>query len=51
MKIIKSESPNEHWGFLEVDGRVIIDMGSGIWEQDAEPTPIHFLKEIGRAHV
>lgn len=48
MKIIKSESPAEHWGFLEVDGRVIIDMGSGIWEQDVEPSPLYFLKEGAR---
>ena len=48
IKIIKTENPDEHWGFLEVDGRVIIDMGSGIWEQNTEPTPIYFLKEGAR---
>jgi hypothetical protein len=45
MKIIKTENPSEHWGFLECDGRVVLDLGHGIWEENTEPTPIYFLKE------
>ena len=45
IKVIHTENPKEHWGFLDVDGRTIIDMGCGIWENDVEPTPIYFLKE------
>jgi hypothetical protein len=45
IKRINTEEPKEHWGFLDVDGRTIIDMGCGIWEPNVEPTPIYFLKE------
>jgi phage anti-repressor protein len=45
IKQIKTENPSEHWGFLECDGRTVLDLGHGIWEQDTEPTPIYFLKE------
>ncbi len=45
IKVIHTENPKEHWGFLECDSRIILDLGHGIWEENTEPTPIHFLKE------
>lgn len=45
MKIIESENPKDHWGFLEINARVVLDLGHGIWEQNVKPTPMYFLEE------
>lgn len=45
MRIIRTEEPKEHWGFLDVEGKVLMDMGCGIWEHNIELTPIFFLNK------
>jgi hypothetical protein len=45
MKIIETERPSDHWGFLEIKERVVLDLGHGIWEQNVDTTPVYFLNE------
>ncbi len=41
--IIKSERPEEHWGFLPVTNQVVLDLGCGI-NSEHTPTPWYFLQ-------
>jgi len=42
--IITSESPDDHWGFLNVAGKKVLDLGAGI-NSEFMPTPWYFLQE------
>lgn len=42
--IIKSEHPAEHWGFLSVKDKKVLDLGCGI-NSEFVPTPYFFLQE------
>ena len=42
---IHSENPEEHWGFLPVDGETILDLGCGINNQDYLPTPMYWVQK------
>lgn len=48
--IINTESPNEHWGFLPVKDKVVLDLGCGI-NSEFTPTPWYFLQEQGAKKV
>ena len=41
---IYSEDPNDHWFMLPVKGKVVLDLGSGLWDSQF-PTPVYFLRE------
>jgi len=41
---ITSESPDVHWGFLNVEGKLVLDLGAGI-NSEFMPTPWYFLQE------
>lgn len=41
---ITTEHPKEHWGFLNVEGKVVLDLGCGI-NSEFTPTPWHFLQD------
>lgn len=43
-KTITSEDPNIHWDMLPVRGKVVLDLGSGIWDHSL-PTPMYFLQQ------
>jgi hypothetical protein len=43
-KQIISESPVDHWFMLPVKGKIVLDLGSGIWDHSL-PTPIYFLQQ------
>lgn len=45
IKVIQTEDPKEHWGFLSVEDRIVLDLGHGIWEPNVQPTPLYFLYE------
>ena len=42
--IITNESPDIHWGFLDVRDKVVLDLGCGI-NSEFTPTPVYFLQE------
>ena len=42
--IIRSEKPDDHWSFLPVENKIILDLGCGINSQFT-PTPWYFLQE------
>jgi hypothetical protein len=42
--IITSESPDIHWGFLDIRNKVVLDLGCGI-NSEFTPTPVYFLQE------
>lgn len=42
---IHSENPEEHWGFLPVDGETILDLGCGINNQEFIPTPMYWVQK------
>jgi hypothetical protein len=42
---IKSENPEEHWGFLPIDGETILDLGCGINNQEFLPTPMYWVQK------
>lgn len=44
MYTINSEDPHDHWNMLPVKGKVVLDLGSGIWDHSL-PTPLYFLQE------
>lgn len=48
--IITSENPKEHWGFLHVQDKVVLDLGCGI-NSEHTPTPCHFIIERGASKV
>ena len=41
--IIHTESPVEHWGFLPIEDKVILDLGCGINNSEHMPTPMHWI--------
>jgi hypothetical protein len=41
---ITTEHPQEHWGFLKVQGKTVVDLGCGI-NSEFTPTPWYFLQE------
>lgn len=41
--VIKSENPQDHWFFLPVQGKVVLDLGCGI-NSEYVPTPWYFLE-------
>jgi len=41
---ITTEHPQEHWGFLNVQGKTVLDLGCGI-NSEFTPTPWYFLQE------
>jgi hypothetical protein len=43
IKTIKSESPDDHWDFLPIFGKVVLDLGCGI-NSEHMPTPWYFLE-------
>jgi hypothetical protein len=49
-KIIRSEDPSEHWHFLDVKDKIVLDLGCGLWDSQM-PTPYYFLKERGASKV
>ena len=42
-KFITSEDPSDHWSFLPVEGKVVLDLGCGI-NSEFIPTPWYFLE-------
>lgn len=48
--IITSESPDIHWGFLDIKDKVVLDLGCGI-NSEFMPTPVYFLQERKAAKV
>lgn len=44
---ILSESPSDHWPFLEVQGKRVLDCGCGRWDakNKEEYTPVYFLEK------
>jgi SAM-dependent methyltransferase len=48
--IIKSENPNEHWGFLNVKDKIVLDLGCGINSEFA-PTPWYFINDKKAKYV
>jgi len=44
IKQIHSEDPHDHWNMLPVKGKVVLDLGSGIWDHSL-PTPVYFLEQ------
>ena len=47
---VESEAPHEHWGFMEVMGKTVLDLGCAYFGAEAEKTPLFFL-EAGAAYV
>jgi len=43
--IIKTENPDEHWGFLNPKDKVVLDLGCGINNDQYLPTPMWFIME------
>jgi len=41
---ITTEHPQEHWGFLNVQGKTVLDLGCGI-NSEHTPTPWYFLED------
>jgi hypothetical protein len=41
---IYTENPAEHWGFLPVNGKIILDLGSGI-NSEFTPTPMYWIEK------
>jgi hypothetical protein len=39
---IYTENPSEHWGFLPVENKVVLDLGCGINNEEFSPTPIYW---------
>lgn len=48
--IITSENPKEHWGFLYVQDKVVLDLGCGI-NSEHTPTPWYFIQDRGAKKV
>lgn len=48
--IITSENPKEHWGFLFVQDKVVLDLGCGI-NSEHTPTPWYFIQDRGASKV
>jgi predicted RNA methylase len=48
--VITTEHPQEHWGFLNVAGKKVLDLGCGI-NSEFTPTPWYFLQDMGAKHV
>jgi hypothetical protein len=42
--IIRDESPDNHWGFLPVFNKVVLDLGCGL-NSEFTPTPWYFLQD------
>lgn len=41
--IINTENPAEHWGFLPIENKVVLDLGCGINNEEYSPTPIYWI--------
>ena len=41
--IIHTEAPVEHWGFLPIEDKVVLDLGCGINNNEHMPTPMHWI--------
>ena len=53
---INNENPNEHWQFVSVNNRIVLDLGCGRWEHVEHrdpnwPTTPEFFKQRGATHV
>ena len=42
---IKTENPEEHWGFLPIENETILDLGCGINNQEYLPTPMYWVQK------
>lgn len=42
---ITTENPEEHWGFLPIEGETILDLGCGINNQEYTPTPMYWVQK------
>jgi SAM-dependent methyltransferase len=47
---ITTENPQEHWGFLNVTGKKVLDLGCGI-NSEFTPTPWYFLQDMQAKQV
>jgi hypothetical protein len=47
---ITTEAPDIHWGFLNVQGKSVLDLGCGI-NSEFTPTPWYFLQDKKAKHV
>lgn len=53
---VNNENPNEHWQFVSVTNRIVLDLGCGRWEHvehrnpNCSTTP-EFFKQRGATHV
>ena len=47
---ITTEAPDTHWGFLNVQGKSVLDLGCGI-NSEFTPTPWYFLQDMKAKHV
>lgn len=43
VSIIEDENPINHWGFLPIENKIVLDLGCGLNSQ-FEPTPWYFLQ-------
>ena len=53
---VNNENPNEHWQFVSVNNRVVLDLGCGRWERVEHrdpkwPTTPEFFIQKGAKHV
>jgi hypothetical protein len=53
---VDNENPNNHWKFIECEGKVALDLGCGRWEKmehrdPSWPTTPEYLKEKGATKV
>lgn len=55
-KDVSTEQPSEHWGFIECENQVALDLGCGRWEtieyrDPSWPTTPEHLIQCGASHV
>jgi hypothetical protein len=42
---VESEEPDDHWGYLEVMGKRVLDLGCGYFGVDSTSTPAWFIEQ------
>ena len=42
---VESEEPDDHWGYLEVVGKRVLDLGCGYYGADTTNTPAWFMEQ------
>lgn len=47
----ETESPDEHWGYLDVDGKVVLDLGCGNFGGEVTQSTPEFFIERGASKV